>query len=179
MNYATIKHFDIANGEGVRTSLFVSGCSLNCLGCWNSELQNPNYGKPFTPEVREELFATITNHIAGLSILGGDPMFPPNAEEVLMLCAEFKERFPLKTLWVWTGYILELEWSGKRYWRDSDGYMHLYRPELFEIADVVVVSPFILAERNLRRKWAGSNNQRVIDCKKTLSTGEIILYTQD
>ena len=106
-NIAKIKQYCISNGEGLRTAIFFSGCDFHCPGCFNYELQDPNYGKKYSSEIEKEIFNTINEHIAGISILGGEPLSKYNLETVTQLCSNFKEKFPNKTIWLWTGYTIE------------------------------------------------------------------------
>lgn len=163
MNYAQINKFDIANGPGVRVSLFVSGCPIHCPGCFNQETWDFAGGKHFTENTMEEIFASMNDHIAGLSILGGEPLADQNAVDVAWLTITFKQRFPDKTVWLWTGY----EWSKIQYY-----------PLIMGI-DVCVAGPFDVTKRDLSLKWRGSSNQQVIDVKKTKQTGKVVLYEEN
>lgn len=171
MNYASIRNYDIANGEGVRVSLFVSGCKFHCPGCFNPEAQDFAYGKPFTHDVKEQLLEMVAEKtISGLSILGGDPL----CQDVygLMLLSRLCRCVHRlgKSVWLWTGYK----------WEDvvSLDCCYSYHIDLLTHCDVVVDGTFKqeLADRAL--KWRGSANQRVIDVKKTLETGDIVLYEE-
>ena len=153
MNYAEIKEHDVVNGPGVRATLFVSGCWLDCPGCFNKKVQNFEYGKEFTDEVLEYLMSVCgRKHIAGLSILGGDPFAPENQETVLKVVKTFKERYPEKNIYCWTGYKLEyLARSKKEYTR-----------ELLLSVDTLIDGPFIMALKDLKLKLRGSSNQNII-----------------
>ena len=144
-NIAKIKKYCIANGEGLRTAVFFSGCDHHCDGCFNSELWDYNYGKPIDIE---EILSTIDEHTAGLSLLGGDPLCGDNAQATYMLCKEFKNRFPNKTIWLWTGYTLD--------------YVKDYFFNILEYIDVLIDGPFIKEEYEFDLKWRGSRNQRIL-----------------
>ena len=173
MNYSNIKKYDIANGEGVRTSLFVSGCRNRCKNCFNPETWDFNYGKPFTSEVKEEIFASLQNpSVRGLTVLGGEPMEPENQVEILPLLKEFKQKFPDKTVWLYTGNLYE-ELIGER----GEFYKHLdITAELLSYVDILVDGRFIEEEKSIGLRFRGSKNQRVIDLNKTRSSGEIVIW---
>lgn len=161
MNYATIKNLDIANGPGCRVSLFVSGCRRHCEGCFNPEAWDFNYGREFTGETLHELVRLLKNeHVAGLSILGGDPFEPENREAVYEICKLVKFLYPQKDIWVWTGYL----------WED------LKDLSVFRYVDVLVDGPFEIDKKNLSLPYCGSSNQRVIDVQKSLASGEVVLW---
>ena len=167
MNYATIKKFDIANGPGVRVSLFVSGCRHHCKNCFNKEAWDFNYGKPFTDEVIKEILDALDyDHIEGLSLLGGEPFEKENRGGLISLVKQFKQLFPDKTIWCYTGFLLddELMKSG-----DSDAM------ELLSYIDVIVDGRFVEELKNLALMFRGSSNQRIIDVKETLKKGEVVL----
>lgn len=161
MNYNVIRQLDIANGPGCRVSLFVQGCSFNCPGCFNTVARDFEGGKEFTDQTMNLLLELAKpDHVSGLSILGGEPLHPRNRTDVLNLVKKFKEVYPNKTVWVWTGYLIE---------------------EVFENLvdsgiDVVVDGRFVEELKDLRLKYRGSSNQRVIDLKETLRTGDLTLY---
>lgn len=147
MNYAGIKKVDIANGPGVRVSLFVSGCRNHCPGCFNPETWDFDYGKPFTEKTEEELITALRpSWIQGLSILGGDPMEPENQTALLLLLRRVKEELPDKDVWLYTGYRLESVSSSP----------------LLDLVDVVVDGSFIEAEKDISLAFRGSRNQRII-----------------
>lgn len=162
MNYAQINKFDIANGPGVRVSLFVSGCSIHCPGCFNQETWDFNSGKPFKASVANDIFNSMNEHIAGISILGGEPLSERNGGAVTLLVTQFKKQFPDKTIWLWTGY-------------DWDTVKDL---QIIRYIDVCVAGPFDVTKRDLSLKWCGSSNQQVIDVKKTKQTGKMVLYEE-
>lgn len=171
MNYAEIKPTDIANGEGVRVSLFVSGCTRRCKNCFNSVAWDFGYGKPFTAETEEALFQMLApDYIAGLTLLGGDPFEPSNQRALLPFIRCVRERFPHKNIWCFTGYTY------------SDG--SLAEPqacceatrELISLLDVLIDGKFEEELKDIRLKFRGSSNQRVIDVKRSLSSGSVVLY---
>lgn len=164
MNYGALKKYDIANGPGVRVSLFTSGCRNHCPGCFNQEAQDFNYGKEFTGDVFNKLMTMLGDeHVAGLSILGGDPFEPENADVVEDICLLVKIKYPNKNIWVWTGY----------YYEDLKDL-----PSMHNI-DVLVDGPFIESQKNLCLAYCGSENQRVIDVQRSLAIGGVVLYHDD
>jgi anaerobic ribonucleoside-triphosphate reductase activating protein len=161
MRYNTIRQLDIANGPGCRVSLFVQGCSFHCPGCFNPGTQDFEGGKEFTDQTIEAILAIAKpNHISGLSLLGGEPLHPRNRATVLELAKRFKREYPDKNIWLWTGFLLE------------DVFEDLVDSEI----DVLVDGRFVEDLKDLRLKYRGSSNQRVIDLKETIRTGDIILY---
>jgi anaerobic ribonucleoside-triphosphate reductase activating protein len=164
MKYAKIRKMDISNGEGVRVSLFVQGCSFHCKNCFNQETWDFNGGKEFTTaEIQKIIELANKDYIAGLSVLGGEPLHPNNIESVSMLCQYFKFKYPKKSIWVWTGFKYEdILKMGKNY-------------NIFDYIDVLVDGQFEEDKKDLTLKWRGSSNQRVIDCKKSLAENKIIL----
>ena len=159
MNYSNIKYIDTADGPGVRVSLFVSGCRNHCKGCFNEVTWDFNYGKPFTEiEENEILEACDKEYISGLTLLGGEPFEEENQVVLVNLIKKFKERFPEKNIWMYTGYVLEKDLlPGQR--KHVEGVTEL----ILDSIDTLVDGPFILAERNLSLKFRGSNNQRLLD----------------
>jgi anaerobic ribonucleoside-triphosphate reductase activating protein len=172
MNYANIKYLDVANGIGLRTSLFVSGCKNNCPFCFNKIAQDFNYGKEYTQDVEKEILDSIEySHVKGLSILGGDPMELENQETVLGLIKSFRERFgTTKDIWVWTGYIFDKDLvnGGRR-------FIENITDNILQNIDYIVDGPFINDLKNLNLKYRGSSNQRVIDVRKSLENNEVII----
>lgn len=161
MNYASIRKCDIANGEGVRVSLFVSGCTHHCKGCFNEEAQNFNYGAPFTAEIEAELFDALTpSHIAGLTLLGGEPMEPSNQVALLPFLRRFREKFgDTKTLWIYTGCTIEeLKDTSSRWHTDVTD-------EILSMTDVLVDGPFIEELKDISLQFRGSSNQRILRLK--------------
>ena len=165
MHYAKIKRFDIANGVGIRTSVFVSGCSNKCKGCFNQELWDKDYGQEFTDETIKEILDSIDKpYIDGLSILGGDPLEYYNLEMVDKLIVEFRKRFEFnKSIWMWTGYLLEDIINDDRRW------------EVVRKLDYLVDGPFIQKKKNLKLKYRGSENQRIIDMQNSQTFNTLIL----
>jgi anaerobic ribonucleoside-triphosphate reductase activating protein len=161
MKYGKINKTDIANGPGVRVSLFVSGCRNRCPGCFNPETWSFNYGEDFTRRTLDEILEALRpDYIAGLSILGGDPFEPENIAWVVMLCMIAKEVYPDKTIWVYTGYQ----------------YEDLKYLSVMEYIDVLVDGPFIEAQKDITLKFRGSKNQRIIDVPASRSSGTLKYY---
>lgn len=173
MNVATIKYNDIANGTGVRVSLFVSGCTHRCPGCFNAEAWDFAYGEPFTAAVEEQILAGLDHsYVDGLSLLGGEPMEPVNQAALLPFLRRVKERFPCKTIWCYTGYLLDSELlapDGRAHTADTD--------ELIGLLDVVVDGRFEQEKKDIRLRFRGSSNQRIIDVPATLAAGQIIEWS--
>ncbi len=163
MNYATVKEIDVANGVGVRVSLFVSGCTHHCPGCFNAETWDFNYGQPYTNETKEQILKALDHeYIRGLSLLGGEPFEDANRPELAALTAEVKRVYPEKDIWCYTGYDLE---------KDIFPWIEQGREAAFALLsniDVLVDGEFIEAQKNLRLRFRGSENQRVIDVKKSM-----------
>ena len=171
MYYGNIKKYDIANGEGVRISLFVSGCTNHCKNCFQPETWDFAYGKPYTKETEAEILDFLKNDFCkGLSLLGGDPFEFSNQEELVKLCKKAKELYPNKDIWTWTGFILDQDLldGGRRHGPMTD--------ELLSYIDVLVDGPFVEEKKNIQLAFRGSENQRVIDLKKSLAQNEIVLY---
>lgn len=172
MNVAEIKTNDIANGEGVRTSLFVSGCRHHCPDCFNYMAWDFEYGKPFTEETVNYILDSVEpTWVAGLSLLGGEPFEPENQPILLDFIKRFKSEFPLKTIWCYSGFTIE-EITGKK---DSRAYTDI-STEMLKLIDILVDGKFIKEQKNISLKFRGSENQRVIDVKKTMNAKEIVLY---
>ena len=162
MNYAEIKYYDIANGLGVRTSLFVSGCSHRCPGCFNEIAWDFHYGKEFTRETMEEILKSCEpGYIRGLSLLGGEPLEPVNQRGLLPLVKAFKERFPRKDIWCYTGYTYETDLLAP-----DGGARCEVTHELLSCIDILVDGEFIQAEADITLKFRGSRNQRVLQIQK-------------
>lgn len=171
MNYATIKKHDIANGPGVRVSLFVSGCSHHCPGCFNPETWDFNYGKPFDSDaINEVLQAMEPSYIHGFSLLGGEPFELKNQQGVLPLLKEIKSKFPNKDIWCYTGYDFEkdiLENMAST-WDETT--------EMLSYIDILVDGEFVEAKKDISLRFRGSSNQRIIDVKESLKQKNIILW---
>lgn len=171
MNYATIKNCDIANGPGVRVSLFVSGCTHHCKGCFNQEAWDFHYGKPFTQETIDRILAMLApGYIRGLTLLGGEPFEPENQGPIVELLRQVKAKFPEKSVWAFSGYLFDQDiLPGKlgdpAITREYLGYL-----------DVLVDGPFVEAKKDLALRFRGSSNQRLIDVPKTLKEGKIVLW---
>ena len=171
MNYGTIKNYDIANGTGVRVSLFVSGCRHHCKGCFNSETWDFNYGNPYTKEVEAEILEALKPaYIQGFSLLGGEPFEPENQRVLLPFLKKVRERFPKKNIWCYTGYLFDKELLGesRARWECTD--------EMLSLIDVLVDGEFVQELYSVALAFRGSENQRIIDVKKSLETGEIVWH---
>lgn len=174
MNYSEIKNVDIANGPGVRISLFVSGCPHHCKGCFNEVTWDFTYGKPYTQETINHILELLKpDYIKGITFLGGEPMAPSNQESVLNTMRQIKEHYTNKDIWLYTGYLLDTDIMGKM----VDTLPHT--SEILSYIDVLVDGPFIEEQKNLNLQFKGSENQRIIDMKKTLSSGNIVLWSED
>jgi len=168
MNYATIKNCDIANGPGVRVSLFVSGCTHRCPGCFNEVAWDFNYGDPFTEEVMDRILDMLRpSYVRGLTLLGGEPFEPQNQGPVVELLRRIKKEMPEKSIWAFSGYLFDKDIISGRL-GDTREYL--------SYLDVLVDGPFILAKKNLSLRFRGSENQRLIDVPASLKAGEVILW---
>ena len=173
MYYGAIKKSDIANGEGIRTTLFVSGCRNRCPGCFQPETWAFDYGAPFTDDVKEDIFKTFENpSVRGLTILGGEPMEPENQRGLLPFLREFKSRFPKKNVWLYTGNLYE-ELMGEV--GGHEKALDITR-ELLSYVDILVDGRFIEEKKSLGLRFRGSSNQRVIDMNKTRECGSIVIW---
>ena len=172
MKYATIKTVDIANGTGVRVSLFVSGCTHRCPECFNEIAWDFNYGHEFNQETIDLILKALEpSHIAGLTLLGGEPMELVNQEGLLPLLQQVRKMYPDKDIWCYTGYLYEDLLPG--------GKVHgPYSDEILSYLDILVDGPFILAQKNIRLKFRGSENQRIIDVKRTNQSRQIVLWDE-
>ena len=161
MRYHKIRKMDIADGPGVRVSIFLQGCTFNCKNCFNPETHDFKGGEEFTDETIEEVLNLCDKEfITGLSILGGEPMHPLNIKGTIKLAKAFKERYPNKTIWSWSGFLID----------------NIVDKEILNYLDVLVDGQYVDELHNPTLKWCGSENQRVIDVKKTLKKGEVVLY---
>ena len=170
MNYAAVKKRDIANGPGVRVSLFVSGCTHRCKGCFNAEAQDFSFGTPFTEETEEWLLEELGNSfIDGLTLLGGEPFEPVNQRRLLSFLRKVKEKYPQKDIWAFSGYTLE-ELLG-----DSRAHCEVTE-ELLQLVDVLVDGEFMEDLHDISLLFRGSSNQRLIDLAATRRAGTIVLW---
>lgn len=169
MNYATIKPCDIANGPGVRVSLFVSGCAHHCKDCFNPEAWDFSYGEPFTEAVMDELLRLLApGYIKGITYLGGEPFDARNQAGLLTLSRKIRAQYPEKSIWSFTGYV----------YGENLPLVPGVTQELLSLLDVLVDGPFIAAQKNLSLRFRGSGNQRLIDMKKTLALGKLTLWDE-
>ena len=173
MNYADIKKIDVANGAGVRVSVFVSGCNHHCKGCFNQCAWDFNYGKKFT-EKEEQQIIDYMNHdyISGLSLLGGEPLEPKNQEGLLPLVKKVKEKFPNKDIWCYTGFDFEKDVVEKMAKNNET------TRELLKYIDIIVDGKFEEDKKDLKLQFRGSSNQKIVDVKKSLQTGQIVKQIQ-
>lgn len=171
MNYATIKNCDIANGPGVRVSLFVSGCTHRCKGCFNEMAWDFNYGQPFTQQTIDTIIEYLSpNYVKGLTLLGGEPFEPENQPAILELLRRIKQKLPDKSIWAFSGYLFEKDILSGRL-----GPWEITR-EYLSYLDVLVDGPFILEKKDLSLRFRGSSNQRLIDVKTSLAEGKTVLW---
>lgn len=171
MNYAGIKKLDVANGPGLRVTLFVSGCTHHCKGCFNKETWDFNYGNPFTEEVEEEIMKELGRpQVAGLTLLGGEPFEHVNQKGLLPLVRKAKAEYPDKPLWCFTGYDFEKDILGRMVneWEETK--------ELLSYIDILVDGEFVEELKDLNLRFKGSSNQRTICVQESLKAGEIILW---
>lgn len=163
MKYRKIRKMDIADGPGVRVSIFFQGCDFHCKNCFNPETWSWNCGEEFNDEVIDKILDLAKfDYITGLSILGGEPMHPNNIMGTLKLAKAFKTRYPQKTIWAWSGYK----------------YEYILKPEVLKYLDVLVDGQYIDSKRDPRLKWCGSTNQRVIDVVKSLKENKIVILEE-
>lgn len=179
MNYLKIDREDVCNGDGLRVVLWLSGCSHHCYNCQNPQTWNPNNGIPFDEDAKQEIFEELSkDYISGITLSGGDPLYQENVSQVLSLIKEIKEKFPDKTIWLYTGYTYEQIMcpvitddfnperdkliSGKR--------------KILQLCDVLVDGEYIDEQRDITLKWKGSANQRVIDVQKSIKDKKVQLY---
>lgn len=173
MNFAEIKKCDIANGPGVRVSLFVSGCTHRCPGCFNEIAWDFAYGKPFTEDTQQELLTALEpSYIRGLTLLGGEPLERVNQQGLLPFLKKVKQVCPHKDIWCYTGYDFERDVQGKmlKEWGETG--------EFLSMIDVLVDGRFEEKEKDISLRFRGSKNQRLIDLKQTFQKGEIILWDE-
>lgn len=168
MNYAAIKNCDIANGPGVRVSLFVSGCTHRCPGCFNEVAWDFHYGEPFTQETIDSIINMLRPaYIKGLTLLGGEPFEPENQGAIVELLRQIKKEMPEKSIWAFSGYLFDKDILSGRL-GDTKEYL--------SYLDVLVDGPFIQEKKNLSLRFRGSENQRLIDVPASLAAGEVVLW---
>ena len=173
MNYADIKIADVANGKGVRVSLFVSGCNHHCKGCFNAQAWDFNYGKEFTEKEIDRILDDLDHpYVSGLSLLGGEPLEYSNQKGLLPLVKKVKEKFPDKNIWCYTGFDFEKDVIGNMSKNNNT------TRDLLIYIDVIVDGRYIEEKKDISLRFRGSSNQRIIDMKKTAETGEIVLWEE-
>lgn len=171
MNYATIKSCDIANGPGVRVSLFVSGCTHRCKGCFNEIAWDFQYGEPFTQQTIDRILHLLEpDYVKGLTLLGGEPFEPQNQPGILDLLRQVKANFPQKSIWAFSGYLFDIDILSGRL-----GDWNITK-EILSYLDVLVDGPFIEEKKNLSLRFRGSENQRLIDVPASLAGGTIVAW---
>lgn len=171
MHVGEVMTADVANGEGMRVSVFVSGCRNHCKGCFQPQTWDFNYGREYTPEIEQFIIDELSkSYYDGITILGGDPMEPENQEPVLRLLRRIKKELPDKNVWAYTGYVYDRDLvpGGKRF---VDGVTR----ELLESIDILIDGRFVEEFKNLMLNFRGSGNQRIIKMKETLETGKVVL----
>lgn len=171
MFYGEIKKCDIANGSGVRVSLFVSGCRNHCPGCFQPETWDFAYGRPFTKETESEIFQALRpSYIQGLTVLGGEPFEPENQKELLPLLKKIREQLPNKDIWMFTGYVLDQDLldGGRKHTEQTD--------EILSMIDVLIDGPFVEELKDITLQFRGSSNQRLIDVPASLKAHQVIEY---
>ena len=171
MNYAGLKKTDVANGTGIRVTLFVSGCTHACKNCFNEEAWDFNYGEKYTKKIEDEVISALDKpYIKGLTLLGGEPMHPNNQEEVAKLVERVKKEFPEKDIWLFTGFDFN---------KDILNKMYKFIPttkKIIDNIDVLVDGKFVDELKNVKQYFRGSENQRIIDVQKSLENMEVTLY---
>ncbi len=171
MNYGEIKKFDIANGIGVRVSLFVSGCRHRCKGCFNEETWDFSFGEKYTEETKKQIIEYLKpDYISGLSILGGEPFEPENQKDLAELVSMVKKTYPSKSIWCYTGFCFEDEILFVSRAKTE------YTETLLKNIDVLVDGKFIEDQKDISLKFRGSKNQRIIDVKESLNSGKTVIY---
>lgn len=171
MNYATIKNCDIANGPGVRVSLFVSGCTHHCKGCFNQVAWDFDYGQPFTQDTVDQIISMLKPaYIRGLTLLGGEPFEPQNQGAIVELLRQVKAQCPDKSIWAFSGYLFDRDILSGRL-----GDWEITR-EYLSYLDVLVDGPFIEEKKNLSLRFRGSENQRLINVPASLASGQVVLW---
>lgn len=182
MRYAQIRNMDVSNGEGVGIALFVQGCHFHCYNCFNSDTWDFNGGKKWTQDI-ENRFMELANkpYIKRVSILGGEPLAENNLDDVLHLTNEIRLSFPQKTIWLYTGYewehIFDIKWHYHPQTQEKLSIGRWRRQQIIKQCDVLIDGRYIDSQRDITLAYRGSKNQRVIDVKKTIQSGEVILWT--
>lgn len=174
MNYAAIKKHDVANGIGVRVSLFVSGCTHHCKGCFNAETWDFNYGKEFTTDTMEEIISALSpSYISGLSLLGGEPFEPSNQAVLAPFLTRIKKLYPDKTIWCYSGYNFESDMLTGKLGDPS------VTDEMLKSIDILVDGEFVESLKDISLRFKGSSNQRIIDVQKSIETDSIVLWDDE
>ncbi len=174
MNYAEIKQYDVANGTGVRVSIFVSGCTHHCKHCFNEETWDFNYGRPFSETEADQIVEYLKpDYVAGLSVLGGEPFEPSNQEGLLPLLQAVKKEYPEKDIWCYTGYLFD-----KQILEDMCRKSEVTR-QMLSCIDILLDGRFVEEKKNLKLRFRGSENQRIIDVKKSLEQGRVIHWEHE
>lgn len=198
MNYLKIEHEDVCNGTGLRVVLWLSGCSHHCYNCQNPQTWNPDSGIPFDESAKQEIFIELSkDYISGITFSGGDPLYESNLSDVLSLVKEIRISFPEKTIWLYTGYKLFINYPESHRQHkyilstkpnaltniiyDNDLFLKKQeedkkRSEIISLCDVVVDGEYIDEQRDIALKWRGSSNQQVIDIRQSLAQGKVVLY---
>ena len=170
MNYAAIKDCDIANGPGVRVSLFVSGCTHHCKGCFNEVAWDFDYGTPFTEETEEKILKMLApNYVKGITLLGGEPFEPENQPALVSLLEKIRNTYPQKSVWAFSGYLFENMLAGKVGQKDTC-------LRFLQMLDVLVDGPFVESKKDLMLRFRGSDNQRLIDVPASLAGNKVVLW---
>lgn len=173
MNYAGITHEDVVNGEGIRVVLWLSGCSHHCPGCHNPETWNPSFGKPFDNAAKKEIFDELDHSWSdGITISGGDPLHENNLDDLYELLKEITEKYPDKTIWLYTGYLFEdiLTLSGD---------LMKKRRKIVGLCDVLIDGPFVAEFRDISLPWRGSPNQRLINAKESIAIQKAVIIPEN
>ena len=171
MYYGQIKNCDIANGEGVRVTLFVSGCTNHCEGCFQPETWDFCYGKPFTEETEDEILTMLApSYISGLTLLGGEPFEPENQRVLLPFVERVRKSYPEKTIWAFSGFTIE------QLWQEGSHPRCEVTDKLLSLLDVLVDGRFVLAKKNISLRFRGSENQRLLDIPNTLQEKKPVLW---
>jgi anaerobic ribonucleoside-triphosphate reductase activating protein len=171
LHYATIKNCDIANGPGVRISLFVSGCTHRCKGCFNEVAWDFEYGEPFTQETVDYILSLLApSYVKGLTLLGGEPFEPQNQPALVDLLRQVKAKYPEKSIWAFSGYLFDRDMLSGRLGDSA------VLNEFLGYLDVLVDGPFVESKKDLTLRFRGSSNQRLIDVPASLSSGTVVLW---